>query len=60
MGVWNGGGGKYEAGETPDEGAIREVFVIRVRRRCSKANNLSLLMWLDALNYRWRFIICFT
>ncbi|MEK4027018.1 MULTISPECIES: NUDIX domain-containing protein [Bacillaceae] len=26
MGVWNGVGGKYEAGETEDEGAIREVF----------------------------------
>ncbi|MFB5089396.1 8-oxo-dGTP diphosphatase [Psychrobacillus sp. PGGUH221] len=26
MGVWNGVGGKYEAGETADEGAIREVF----------------------------------
>lgn len=26
MGVWNGVGGKYEAGETPDEGARREVF----------------------------------
>ncbi|MED2522441.1 8-oxo-dGTP diphosphatase [Bacillus thuringiensis] len=26
MGLWNGVGGKYEAGETSDEGAIREVF----------------------------------
>lgn len=26
MGVWNGVGGKIEKGETPDEGAIREVF----------------------------------
>ena len=26
MGVWNGVGGKNEAGETADEGAIREVF----------------------------------
>ncbi len=26
MGVWNGVGGKYEIGETADEGAIREVF----------------------------------
>lgn len=26
MGVWNGVGGKIENGETPDEGAIREVL----------------------------------
>ncbi|MDI2588578.1 8-oxo-dGTP diphosphatase [Psychrobacillus sp. NEAU-3TGS] len=26
MGVWNGVGGKYEAGECADEGAKREVF----------------------------------
>ncbi|MGE6375922.1 NUDIX hydrolase [Peribacillus muralis] len=26
MGVWNGVGGKIEIGETPDEGAMREVF----------------------------------
>ncbi|MFD6210582.1 NUDIX domain-containing protein [Peribacillus sp. NPDC060253] len=26
MGVWNGVGGKIEKGETPDEGALREVF----------------------------------
>ncbi|WP_144510851.1 8-oxo-dGTP diphosphatase [Bacillus sp. FJAT-22090] len=26
MGVWNGVGGKYEAGETADEGAMREVL----------------------------------
>lgn len=26
MGVWNGVGGKYEEGETADEGAIREVY----------------------------------
>ncbi|WP_081092291.1 MULTISPECIES: 8-oxo-dGTP diphosphatase [Peribacillus] len=26
MGVWNGVGGKIEKGETPDEGAMREVF----------------------------------
>lgn len=26
MGVWNGVGGKYEAGESVDEGAKREVF----------------------------------
>ncbi|AIQ54099.1 NUDIX hydrolase [Paenibacillus sp. FSL R7-0331] len=40
MGVWNGVGGKYEAGETPDEGAIREVFEetgIKVNKYYSKA-----------------------
>ncbi|WP_081707776.1 NUDIX hydrolase [Bacillus massiliigorillae] len=26
MGVWNGVGGKIEQGESPDEGALREVF----------------------------------
>lgn len=26
MGVWNGVGGKIENGETPDEGALREVL----------------------------------
>lgn len=39
MGVWNGVGGKIEKGETPDEGALREVFEetgIRVERYFSK------------------------
>lgn len=39
MGVWNGVGGKIESGETPDEGALREVFEeteIRVERYFSK------------------------
>ena len=39
MGVWNGVGGKIENGETPDEGALREVFEetgIRVERYFSK------------------------
>lgn len=39
MGVWNGVGGKIEKGETPDEGALREVFEetgIKVERYFSK------------------------
>lgn len=39
MGVWNGVGGKNEKGETPDEGALGEVFEetgIRVERYFSK------------------------
>ncbi|MED3804941.1 8-oxo-dGTP diphosphatase [Lysinibacillus xylanilyticus] len=39
MGVWNGVGGKIEKGETPDEGALREVFEetgISVERYFSK------------------------
>lgn len=39
MGVWNGVGGKIEKGETPDEGALREVFEetgIRVEHYFSK------------------------
>ena len=39
MGVWNGIGGKIEKGETPDEGALREVFEetgIKVERYFSK------------------------
>ncbi|MFJ8267066.1 NUDIX hydrolase [Peribacillus asahii] len=39
MGVWNGVGGKIEKGESPDEGALREVFEetgIRVQGYFSK------------------------
>ncbi|WP_433596302.1 NUDIX domain-containing protein [Lysinibacillus xylanilyticus] len=44
MGVWNGVGGKIEKGETPDEGALREVFEetgIRVERYFSKGTKLG-------------------
>lgn len=40
MGVWNGVGGKYEDGETADDGAIREVYEetgIKVSQYASKA-----------------------
>ncbi|WP_285767499.1 NUDIX domain-containing protein [Peribacillus sp. SI8-4] len=51
MGVWNGVGGKIEQGETPDEGAMREVFEetgIRVGRYYSSGT----VMWENAAGER--------